>query len=83
MVTVKVCKVFLLATVGSEKDNDRIIKSVRNTDNNKIVPKSDGRKRPSSRKIDRKIILDHLNSFAPTISHYRRETENTCQATLQ
>lgn len=71
--SVQVCKVFLLSTLGFEKENDRILKNVRKTDQDKIAPKSDKRKHPSSRKIDRNIITDHINSFSPTISHYRRE----------
>lgn len=72
---VEVCKRFLLSTLGYEPENDRILKNVRNTDPNLIAPMRDGRtqKRSVSRKIDRKDIVDHINSFRPTISHYRRE----------
>lgn len=70
---IDVCKVFFLATLGYEKENDRILKNVRNTDPLLIAPKKDRRCHPSSRKINREVIINHINSFHPTISHYRRE----------
>lgn len=62
-----------MATLGYEKGNDRILKNVRRTNPKLIVPKEDQRRHASSRKIDRNTIIEHVNSFNPTISHYRRE----------
>lgn len=70
---INVCKVFFLSTFGYEKENDRVLKNVRSTDTNSIAPKPDQRRHPSSKKVDRNVIIQHINSFRPTISHYRRE----------
>ncbi|VEN54484.1 unnamed protein product [Callosobruchus maculatus] len=70
---VRVCKIFLLATLGYEKENDRMLKNIRKTDPKCIAPKTDGRRRSCPRKVDRNTIIEHVNSFNPTISHYRRE----------
>ncbi|KAG5858450.1 hypothetical protein JTB14_009918 [Gonioctena quinquepunctata] len=69
-----VCKTFLLSTLGYDNNNDRIIKSVRDSEFSSLTPKRDMRgKHPKIRKIDRNIIVEHIKSFRPTISHYRRE----------
>lgn len=73
---VEVCKKFVLATLGYEAENDRLLKNVRHVDPNLITPKRDDRraqKQTNPTKIDRKEIVAHINSFQPTISHYRRE----------
>lgn len=72
---VEVCKKFLLSTLGYDPENDRLLKNVRNTDSNLISPLADRRtqKNVLSRKIDRTDIINHIQSFHPTISHYRRE----------
>lgn len=74
-VTIQVCKIFLLATLGFKKGNDRILKNVRNTDSRILKPKSDQRchGHSSKSKVDKSVIVEHINSFGPTISHYRRE----------
>lgn len=71
--SLKVCKVFLLGTLGFKKENDRILKNVRNEDVALLKPQSDKRGHASSKKIDRTTIIDHINSFGPRIAHYRRE----------
>lgn len=72
---IEVCKTFLLQTLGYDTENDRLLKNVRNRDPSMITPNRDGRvlRRNSSKKIDRTVILEHINSFHPTVSHYRRE----------
>lgn len=71
-IEIKGCKIFLLATLGFEPANDGILKDVRNTDTQLIAPPSDKR-HSSNKKIDRSDIIQHINSFGPSISHYRRE----------
>lgn len=69
-----VCKTFLLSTLGFHPANDRILKSVRDTDSTCITPKKDMRGRhPNKSKIDTNLIKEHIRSFRPVISHYRRE----------
>nr|CAI5839646.1 unnamed protein product [Callosobruchus analis] len=70
---VSVCKTFFLATLGYEKENDRMLKNLCKTDPKCIAPQKDGRRRSCPRKVDRHSIIEHVNSFNPTISHYRRE----------
>lgn len=71
--TQRVCKIFLLGTLGFQKENDRVLKNIRSTDVKNITPKPDRRKHPSTKKIDRISIIEHINSFRPTLAHYRRE----------
>lgn len=69
-----VCKTFLLATLGFNSSNDSLLKSVRNTEYTAISPRIDRRGRhPNHAKIDRTLIKEHIKSFRPVISHYRRE----------
>lgn len=71
---VQVCKKFFLAILGYQANNDRIIRDVlEKTDPKRLLVKSIKRGHPSEKKIDRSHIIDHINSFGPTISHYRRE----------
>lgn len=71
---VQVCKTFFLATLGYDKNNDRFLKNIRGTDKNAIVPQHDKRgHRPAVNAIEKQPIIDHIMSFRPTISHYRRE----------
>nr|CAI5862462.1 unnamed protein product [Callosobruchus analis] len=50
-----------------------MLKNLRKTDPKCIAPQKDGRRRSCPRKVDRHSIIEHVNSFNPTISHYRRE----------
>lgn len=71
---VQVCKTFFLATLGYNKNNDRFLKNIRGTDENAIVPARDKRgHRPALNAIEKQPIIDHIKSFRPSISHYRRE----------
>lgn len=73
-IQVQTCKKFFLATLGYDIKNDRILKNVRNTNSSRISPKPDNRGRQACpQKIDRQPIIDHVNMFNPTLSHYRRE----------
>lgn len=69
-----VCKKFFLATLGFNRNNDRVIRTALINARNSVVPT------PSKRcmhvphnKIDDEVIRQHITSFNPTISHYRRE----------
>lgn len=69
-----VCKTFLLATLGFHPANDRFLKSVRNTEATAALPKKDMRgHHPNSSKVDRNLLVEHIKTFRPVISHYRRE----------
>lgn len=71
---IEVCKTFFLNTLGFKRSNDKLIRSVFNkTDRNAIVPKTDGRGKPNNKKFDREVIVKHIESFNPSIAHYRRE----------
>ena len=69
-----VCKTFFLTTLGYDKRNDKVLRSALNNSENSVVAKNDkrGSKQPHN-KIDEDPIRKHINSFQPTISHYRRE----------
>lgn len=68
------CKKFFLAILGYPLHNDRNIRDVLNkTDPKDLIVKPLKRGHPSEKKIDRQLIIDHINSFGPRISHYRRE----------
>lgn len=65
--------------MGYKRSNDWaiqsfLIKKEQSTINNLSQPRPDGRgRRSSEKKIDTKFIEEHIESFHPTISHYRRE----------
>ncbi|BES91110.1 Hypothetical protein NTJ_03918 [Nesidiocoris tenuis] len=71
---VRVCKTFYLGTLGYDISNDRILKTLRTSINaGDVMPPQDKRGRhPSMKKVDKTPIVDHITSFSPTISHYRR-----------
>ena len=75
--SVVVCKVFYLTTLGYPRSNDffvyHALKSVVSGDTC-ITPKPDGRgKAPAVNKIDRAMIMNHIESYHPCVSHYRRQ----------
>lgn len=68
----EVCKIFFLATLGYDKNNDRVVRNV--VSNSNVSPPMDRRgKHEPTNKVNRKVIEDHIESFGPVISHYRRE----------
>ncbi|CAG9773557.1 unnamed protein product [Ceutorhynchus assimilis] len=71
----EVCKIFFLATLGYLPNNDRIIRSAFSSATNLQLKAQKSRRgcTGSSKKIDRAIIRQHIESFNPSISHYRRE----------
>ncbi|KAK9700381.1 hypothetical protein QE152_g31269 [Popillia japonica] len=71
---INVCKIFFVATLGYPPENDRILKTLRKNELGSVAPKPDQRGRhPNKTKIDEFTISEHILSFRPTISHYRRE----------
>ncbi|XP_065677369.1 uncharacterized protein LOC124808549 [Hydra vulgaris] len=71
-----VCKKFFLTTLGYKPNNDRAVFEVLNkTPTAAIAPLADGRgKHVSDRKYKHDDLIDaHIESFEPTVSHYRRE----------
>lgn len=67
-----VCKTFFLTTLGFEATNDRIIKTATELGMT-VLPHSPQRgKHAPWNKIDKQLIKDHIESFHPVISHYRR-----------
>lgn len=71
----RVCKPFFLTTLGYKETNDWVVHHVlKNTQKDQLVSQKDRRGcQPSVNKIDRKSIDEHIESFHPCVSHYRRE----------
>lgn len=76
---VPVCKTFFLTTLDYNKNNCKAVRNVidSNYNSGELIPVSavtDGRgHNPNPKKIDPTKITDHIMSFNPAISHYRRE----------
>lgn len=70
---VEICRVFFLTTLGYDRKNDRAITNVINKEGNSTSVQDKRGKHPKTPKTDRNVIKTHIESFAPTISHYRRE----------
>lgn len=68
-----VCKVFFLATLGYDSKNDRVVRDALNKTNSGVTAKSSQQGKKGKMKIDRNIIMKHVESFKPTVAHYRRE----------
>lgn len=67
-----VCKTYFLTTLGFKKNNDKVVRSALKHLRNDEIRDRRGLN-PNPRKIDNRLIIDHINSFHPAISHYRRE----------
>lgn len=66
----EVCQYFFLATLGFKPNNNSIVRNALE----KEFPTPDGRgKNMNKSKFDESIIVDHIMSFHPETSHYRRE----------
>ncbi|XP_030748954.1 uncharacterized protein LOC115885491 [Sitophilus oryzae] len=70
---VEICKVFFLTTLGYDRKNDRAITNIINKESNATSVQDKRGKHPKTPKTDRSVIKTHIESFGPTISHYRRE----------
>lgn len=73
-----VCKCFFLTTLGYHRKNDwpihAFVKQNVFQSSTPIYPKKDGRGRAAcKRKIPTLDIDTHIESFNPSVSHYRRE----------
>ncbi|XDV25699.1 hypothetical protein PO909_029572, partial [Leuciscus waleckii] len=71
----EVCKTMFLSTLGYHPKNDRLIVTVfGSATSSTLAPPQDrrGRHTPSN-KVDMTPIFEHIESFHPSISHYRRE----------
>lgn len=69
-----VCKTFFLTTLGFKKNCDWIISSLYNKNAPDTLKIKDGRGRqPCPKKLPRQDIKNHIMSFNPITSHYRRE----------
>lgn len=66
------CKTFFLTTLGFKSNNDKVIRNIL-SQKGSITPKPDGRKSNRKKKKDWDLIVQHIESFHPQISHYRRE----------
>ena len=71
----QVCKLFYLSTLGYHPGNDSIVLSVMGKEmSTALAPPRDGRGRHApANKLDMEQLYLHIESFRPTISHYRRE----------
>lgn len=66
------CLLFFCSTLGFNKGNNTFIRYVVGRSNDE-VPKDDMRGRHANKsKSDETVIVQHIESFGPTISHYRR-----------
>ncbi|KAJ4947838.1 hypothetical protein JOQ06_009869 [Pogonophryne albipinna] len=66
---------FFLSTLGYHPTNDSLVLSVMGKDiSTPLAPPKDqrGRHAPAN-KLDQKPLHEHIESFHPTVSHYRRE----------
>lgn len=71
---IKICKTFFLTTLGYHEKNDRFILQAISKSDNHISVSSDMRgKYPKTRKFNKDVIEAHIESFHPSVSHYRRE----------
>lgn len=72
-----VCKTFFLTTLGFTKNNNTLLKNLlgANYESNNILPKKDMRGKLSHKTQieERQLIKLHVESYHPSISHYRRE----------
>ncbi|XP_072940560.1 uncharacterized protein [Epargyreus clarus] len=67
----KVCKIFFLETLGFNRRNDKAVRNALSGVYN--GEPLDGRgSNPNINKIDETKIIEHINSFNPSVSHYRR-----------
>ncbi|XDV29395.1 hypothetical protein PO909_032529 [Leuciscus waleckii] len=71
----QVCKNLFLATLGYHPTNDSLVLSVMRSDmgNERITKDQRGRHTPPGNKLDLQPLLDHIESFHHSVSHYRRE----------
>ncbi|KAH9643380.1 hypothetical protein HF086_015494 [Spodoptera exigua] len=69
---VNVCKVFFLETLGYSRKNDKSVRNALTTITNTIPVDKRGTN-PNPKKFDDAKVIHHINSFNPSISHYRRE----------
>lgn len=70
---VTVCKIFFSTTLGFKRKNDKVLRNALKYAQEQELKDMRG-SNPNPKKIDNKPIIDHINSFHPTISHYRRKT---------
>lgn len=71
---VEVCKVFFLCTMGYKQTNDNIIVRVmKNMQTTGVASSSGQRGKAPKPKIDRDLLNAHVETFKPSVSHYRRE----------
>lgn len=69
---VTVCKIFFLTTLGFKRKNDKVLRNALKYAQEQELKDMRG-SHTNPKKIDNKPIIDHINSFHPTMSHYRRE----------
>ncbi|KAJ8683725.1 hypothetical protein QAD02_019517 [Eretmocerus hayati] len=71
----RVCKHFFLTTLGFRHNNDKaILRVLKLSSSQAVAPLPDNRgHHPCANRFDRSLIVDHIESFKPTVSHYRRE----------
>lgn len=68
-----VCKTFFLATLGYKPKGDKRFRNIlEHTSRDSLQAERDRRGQAPTNKIDTSLIKEHINSFEPTIAHYRR-----------
>lgn len=69
-----VCKTFFLTTLGYKSSNDKTLHTALANSNDTVAPPVDKRLGATPHnKIESTPINEHIMSFEPSISHYRRE----------
>lgn len=73
-INVKVCKQFFLTTLGFSKTNDRVVFDVLSKTVGELTPPSNKWHNKKCVNVElHDLVSKHIESFNPTISHYRRE----------
>lgn len=77
---VKVCKKLFLSTLGYTNDSviTELSHAIKKSNVGEAIGENRGRSAPVS-KVDRNIIINHIESFGPSLSHYRRHNAPNCR----
>lgn len=71
----EVCRTFFLTTLGYNKNNNTIIKTSipgNSVTQQMVVKDGRGKHTTRTRQLDKMLLEQHVKSFHPSVSHYRR-----------
>jgi hypothetical protein len=71
---IEVCKIFFLTTLGYHQRNDQFLRNTLiQSDPTAFIPEKDKRGQHRNKEsINREILREHIMSYKPSVSHYRR-----------